>query len=359
MEGYLHLADGKTFQGKWLGNTPEAELSGEVVFYTGMTGYQEVLTDPSYKDQIIVFTYPLIGNYGINKDDFESQKPHAKAVIIYEGAQAAFHYEAKTTFCDYLQHWNIPILCHVDTRAVTKRIRENGSMPALLSSDREAGFIADPVKEMKVNRVSVKQQISYGTGRTHIVLIDYGCKKSIVESLLKRDCKVTVVPFNATFEQISALKPDGVLLSNGPGDPKDVAGQLKSIKKVIESYPVLGICLGHQLAALALGADTKKMLFGHRGANHPVTDKATGRVFMSSQNHSFVVDDRSLEKTGLSIRFYNSNDGSVEGLSHPSLPLTTVQFHPEANPGPEDSAFVFTEFIENVKSLSERVVNYA
>jgi len=359
MDGYLHLSEGISYKGSWVGKQPNKEIKGEVVFFTGMTGYQEVLTDPSYKDQIVVFTYPLIGNYGINKKDAESLVPQPAAVIVYEAETNCFHYESEMSMSDYLQKWNIPVLSHIDTRAVVKSIREHGSMPAILSDKKEflKDFTLNP--DMKVKQVSISKPKVYGEGYPHIVLFDFGYKKSILDSLLNKGCKVTVVPYDSTFEYIQSLQPDGVLLSNGPGDPKELKEKLPQIKKVIEHLPTLGICLGHQLAALALGGDTKKMLFGHRGANQPVCDHQTGKVFMSSQNHSYVVDEQSISKAGLSARFINSNDGSVEGLSHKTLPLVTVQFHPEAHPGPADSDFVFDEFINLVESTKRREVNYA
>lgn len=359
MDGYLHLSEGISYEGSWVGKVPDGEITGEIVFFTGMTGYQEVLTDPSYKGQIIVFTYPLIGNYGINKEDAESKKPQPAAVIVYESETNCFHYEAEMSMSQYLENWDIPVLSHVDTRSVVKKIRDHGSMPAVLSTQENFEGEFTLHSDIKVPQVSTSKTVVYGDGDKHIVLFDFGYKKSILDSLLEKECKVTVVPYNSTFDYIQSLCPDGILLSNGPGDPKDLRRNLPQIRKVIEQYPTLGICLGHQLTALALGADTKKMLFGHRGANQPVYDHVSGKVFMSSQNHSYVVDEQTITKAGLSARFINCNDNSVEGLSHQILPLVTVQFHPEAHPGPADSDYIFAEFINLVETTKRRVVNYA
>ncbi|WP_141432811.1 carbamoyl phosphate synthase small subunit [Bacillus sp. 03113] len=360
MEGYLHLESGDLYKGKLLTQVPHTEISGEIVFFTGMTGYQEVLTDPSYKDQIIVFTYPLIGNYGINEHDFESKKPHVAGVIVYEAKQNAFHYQSQYSLVEYLQKWNIPLLSHIDTRAVVKKIRSKGSMPAVISNSADSTVSSlESLLDEKVSKVTTSSLETHGDGEWHIALMDYGKKDSILYALLKRNCKVTVVPYDTSFNDIKALNPDGILLSNGPGDPKDIEHILPTVKKLIMSYPTLGICLGHQLAALAMGGNTKKLSFGHRGANHPVMDINHSKVFMSSQNHSYVVDEESLEGTGLKTRFINLHDRSVEGLTHELYPVQTVQFHPEANPGPEEGDYIFEEFIEAVKANNGRVFAYA
>lgn len=360
MKGYIHLQNGEVFTGKWLTDQPQNLTSGEMVFFTGMTGYQEVLTDPSYKDQIVVFTYPLIGNYGINKEDFESKKPHVAGVIVHRGDMHYSHYDAEMSLVDYLNKWNIPMLGNVDTRAVVKRIRTKGSMPAYMNTN--ANFdVTEQIfkKESPVPLVSQQQVEVHGDGNQHIVLMDFGFKKSILTYLLEKGCKVTVVPYHTTAVQVEALKPDGILLSNGPGDPVDMLPHIKEIKRIASSYPTMGICLGHQLISLAFGGKTKKLLFGHRGANQPVADLMNKTVFMTSQNHSYVVDEESLNGTDLQVRFKQVNDGSIEGVQHKSLPIITAQFHPEANPGPAESAIIFDEFLQNVKSTSGREKVYA
>ncbi|PLT30396.1 carbamoyl phosphate synthase small subunit [Peribacillus deserti] len=359
MKGYLKLKNGDKFEGEWLTESSEP-AAGEVVFYTGMTGYQEVLTDPSYKGQIIVFTYPLIGNYGINKEDFESKVPHAAGVIVYQGNMKHSHYQAECSLVEYLNKWNIPMLGKADTRAIVKKIRKEGSMSGVMASSTAAVPELLPLNRASlVSQVTSKEMTTYGNGRHHIVLYDFGYKRSILDELLSRNCKVTVVPYQTSPETIHSLKPDGIVLSNGPGDPKSIKPFMPFIKEVIKTYPTMGICLGHQLIALAFGGDTERLLFGHRGANQPVIHMNTKRVFMTSQNHGYVVKEKSIAAAPLNVLYKNVNDGSIEGLKHKVLPIVSVQFHPEANPGPCESNYIFDEYMEMVKHKSGREKAYA
>ncbi|MFE4240763.1 carbamoyl phosphate synthase small subunit [Peribacillus butanolivorans] len=360
MKNNLHLENGSVFEGELLTKSIKKAITGEIVFFTGMTGYQEVLTDPSYKDQIVIFTYPLIGNYGINENDFESKKPHVAGVIVYEGNMSHSHYQAKYSIGEYLDKWNIPLLSHVDTRAVVKNIRQEGSMQAAITAETAFTFESSLNDlEAHVAAVSTKEIESFGKGSKHVVMMDFGYKKSILNSLLEQGCRVSVVPFDTKFEHIKDLNPDGILLSNGPGDPKQLEYLLENIKKIITNFPTMGICLGHQLTALAFGGNTKKMLFGHRGANQPVVDLKTKKVYMSSQNHSYEVDEPSLQGTSLQVRFRNVNDSTVEGLMHKDLPIFTTQYHPEANPGPIESSLLFNDFLQMINEYSGREKAYA
>ncbi len=351
MKGYLVLSTGEIFEGELLGS--KEEVYGEVVFFTGMSGYEEVMTDPSFKGQIVVFTYPLIGNYGINGIDQESVAPQASALIMQGCRNEGFHYESVDSLKDYAEKTSLPILVGVDTRAVVKRIRELGDMGAIITTNIDSvDFSTKPVIGTRnlVEAVSTTKIETFGKGDYHVVMIDFGYKKSILTSLLALDCKVTVVPYNTDVNTIAELNPDGLFLSNGPGNPKKLTHLLGQIKKLATTYPTMGICLGHQLLALAFGGDTEKLRFGHRGANQPVQDLLTKKVYITSQNHSYVVKDGSLAQTGFSTRYININDQSIEGMSHLHYPITSVQFHPEAHPGPSDSEEIFQNFLTDMSS---------
>jgi len=345
----LVLADGTVFLGATFGD-PKSVVA-ELVFNTGMTGYQEILSDPSYYGQMVVMTYPLIGNYGINDQDFESFAPAVSALIVKEYCESPSNWRNRKSLSDLLKQKNIPGLCHVDTRALTKKIREHGSINAIIVDselsveDALAQLNATPILKRHVEKVST--QITYTAPGTkqRIVLVDFGVKKGIVRELTSRGCEVIVVPFKTTAAEIANLNPEGVILSNGPGDPKDVTEAIPMIQEVQTRYPIFGICLGHQLFALANGADTKKMKFGHHGCNHPVKDLRTNKIHITSQNHGYQVDQESIKNTNLDVTHLALNDGTVEGLHHKLYPAFTVQYHPEAGPGPSDASFLFDQFI--------------
>lgn len=342
----------------YIGDSFGADLSniyslGEIVFNTSMTGYQEILSDPSYCDQMVVLTYPLIGNYGVNKDDFESLKPALKALIVREVCETPSNFRSEESLGNLLKKFNIPGISGIDTRALTKTIRNSGAMKAVFAPLDYPKHNLDIILKSQmprdqIKRVSVSTPIHFPGEGKRIVLLDYGYKKNILKSLLKRNCDVVIVPFDTSYETISSYSPDGIMLSNGPGDPKDVPETLPVIKQLQEKYPLFAICMGHQLLALANGAETFKLKFGHRGANHPVKDLESNKVHMTSQNHGYAVDPDSVLKTNLEISQVAVNDRSVEGLRHKTLKAFSVQYHPEACPGPEDTAYLFDQFLSMV-----------
>jgi carbamoyl-phosphate synthase small subunit len=353
-QGYLILETGEIFEGTLIGMVKDSV--GEVVFNTSMTGYQEIITDPSYAGQIITFSYPMIGNYGVNQQDDESTISHLSGVIIADVCETPSHYQAVQSFSEKLQQLGVPGIAGIDTRALVKTIRATGTVKGVIS--REKVFLSETnLDSFWVEKVSTKRLINYKNNGPHVVLIDYGYKKSILHSLLAEGCSVTIVPFNTTFQQIQALRPDGVLLSNGPGDPMELQPWFLEIKKITQHYPTLGICLGHQLIALAYGAKTSKLAYGHRGANHPVKELLTGKVKITSQNHGYVVEDESINKNVFQVTYRNVNDKSIEGLKHVTLPIQSVQFHPEAHSGPNDTVNIFKNFVERLTAIGD--IRYA
>lgn len=347
---YLVLEDGTYYTGFKLG--ADTLTQGEIVFNTAMTGYQETLSDSSYTGQIITFTYPLIGNYGINRDDFESLIPTLKGVVVKEACQAPSNFRAQKTLNDVLKEFDIPGISGVDTRSITKKIREHGVLKAaFVDNETEIETTIQNLKTIEFPRnevpiVSTKTPYVSTGFDLRVVLVDFGKKQNIVRELNARGCEVTVVPYDTTAEEIIKMSPDGVMLSNGPGDPADVQVAVDMIKGIIGKIPFFGICLGHQLFALSQGATSFKMKFGHRGANHPVKDLSTGKIALTSQNHGYAIDADSLKETDLEVTHIALNDGTIEGLRHKFEPAFSVQYHPEACPGPTDSNYLFDQFIE-------------
>ena len=351
MKAYLILEDGSVYDGENVGALREAV--SEIVFNTSMTGYLEVMTDPSYAGQAVVMTYPLIGNYGICYDDMESYRPWIDGLIVRELSEVASNFRNEDSIQNFLIKNNIPCICGIDTRDLTKRLREHGTMNGFITVD--SSFVVEKIlqriKEYSVKdvvkRTSTKETyILPGKGK-RVVLIDFGAKKNIARQLQKRGCEVIVVPCDTKAKEILKLKPDGIMLSNGPGDPKENVDIIKEIKKLYDTdIPIFAICLGHQLMALATGANTYKLRYGHRGGNHPVKDLETGRTYISSQNHGYAVDESTLDKNICVPAFVNVNDGTNEGLRYINKKIFTVQYHPEACPGPRDSSYLFDKFIK-------------
>ena len=371
--GVLVLADGTVLQGIGVGAVGDAV--GEVCFNTAMTGYQEILTDPSYKGQIVTMTYPLIGNYGINAQDTESKSPHVAGFVIRELSPVESNFRSTMSLDEYLKQHHVVGIAGIDTRALTRRLRVNGSMRGIISSEilDDAELIKRATASAKMEGAdwvqSVKPDSNYGWSEKrsdllgpwqarqtqsgvglHVVAMDCGAKHNILRNLAERGVKVTVVPPETSGEALLALKPDGLFVSNGPGDPATLDYAINPIKHVIDKLPIFGICLGHQLLGRAIGAETYKLKFGHRGGNQPVKNLDTGRVEITSQNHGFAVEQTSLEKAGGVVTHINLNDGTVEGFRHAKLPIFSVQYHPEASPGPHDADYLFDAFIEMMKT---------
>ena len=350
MKRLLILEDGSVYEGEGFGSS--RYQMGELVFNTGMSGYQEVLSDLSYCGQIVMMTYPMIGNYGINCDDFESLDPAVFGFVVRECCEAPSNFRSDYTLDEFLKQKDIPGISGVDTRAITRKLRNSGTMRAIMAdegADVEAIVAMLRSSELmhdQVARVSTKNAFPIPNRGKRVVLIDFGAKNGIIRELSRRNCDLTVVPYDTSAKEILAMKPDGVMLSNGPGDPKDVPVAIETIRELMGQGGIFGICLGHQLVSLASGANTVKLKFGHRGCNHPVMNLANGKVEMTSQNHGYAVEEASLKDTDLVMTHQALNDKSVEGVRHSKYPIFSVQYHPEASPGPEDSNYLFDQFME-------------
>ena len=355
MKGKLILEDGSVYTGELLHGDTKAV--GEVVFTTTMTGYQESLTDPSFCGQILTMTYPLIGNYGTAAKFMQARKSFVRGFVIGELCDAPNNWQSEESLTDFLTEHKIPCLYNVDTRAITRHIRSAGAMKGVIVPENmpESEIVALQGEELPRNVVEIVTTPEIYTLETetpdapHIVAMDFGVKRSILQNINRIGAKVTVVPAHTSAEEVLALNPDGVFLSNGPGDPTDVPEIVEEVRKLAGRKPIFGICLGHQLLALAFGAKTYKMKFGHRGGNQPVKNLKMGKVHISAQNHGYAVDPASLAGTPLVVTHTNVNDDTIEGLRHTALPIFSVQYHPEAAPGPDDNMYLFDEFWDLMK----------
>ncbi|MFC1708772.1 glutamine-hydrolyzing carbamoyl-phosphate synthase small subunit [Candidatus Omnitrophota bacterium] len=356
MKAKLALEDGRIFEGYSFG--AQGERLGEVVFNTSLMGYQEILTDPSYKGQIVTMTYPLIGNYGVNSEDIESRRPFVEGFVVKECSRITSNWRSEKSLDEYLKENNIVGIEGVDTRALTRHIRLKGAMKAVISSvdlsnsrlvkkaKKSLGLVGrDLVKEVMYDEVQYWNQ----KGKYKAVVLDCGVKFNILRRLAENNCRVVVVPANSSVDKILEEKPDGILLSNGPGDPEGVPYVVNTVKKLIGKLPIFGICFGQQILGLALGGKTYKLKFGHHGGNQPVKDLKSGRIAITAQNHGFCVDIDSLKKSEVEITHINLNDNTLEGMRHKKLPIFSVQFHPEYGPGPHDAEYLFKEFVGLMK----------
>ncbi len=367
MSARLVLENGLVFEGSSFG--ADTETTGEVVFNTSLTGYQEIITDPSYRGQIVTMTNPLIGNYGVNDDDMESARPRVAGFVVREYSELFSNHRASESLGSWLRRSGIPAIQGVDTRMLTRAIRTSGAMRGIISSgDEDVGTLLSKVRSSpSMSGLDLAREVTCGepygwegvdttrfavpppegsdaSRRPHVVVYDFGVKRNILRRLTTHGCRLTVVPASFPAADLLAMHPDGVFLSNGPGDPEAVTYAIDNIRALIGKKPIFGICLGHQLLALALGGRTYKLKFGHRGANHPVKNLLTGEIEITSQNHGFAVDPDSLDASAVEITHVNLNDGTNEGFRHRHLPLFSVQYHPEASPGPHDSDYLFRSF---------------
>lgn len=349
MNGILYLEDGTVYKGKGFGK--KGTTVGELVFNTSMTGYQEILTDPSYAGQVITMTYPLIGNYGANDIDQESSMVYAKGFVVKEISENPSNYKSERTIDEMLKAMGVVGISGVDTRCITKKIRNAGALKCVITNEEwQEGELqqilqAGQLKDDWMKEVGT-QEIIYVPGSGHkVALMDFGVKANIVRNLKNRNCDITIFPATASCEEIMAIQPTGVLLSNGPGDPKAAVEAIETVKGLMGKLPIFGICLGHQILALAVGGDTYKMKYGHRGGNHGVYDTDMDKAYITAQNHGYEVDPKSIQDKDMIITHKNLNDGTVEGMRHKELPVYSVQFHPEGAPGPTDSAYLFDKFI--------------
>src|SRR6195256_2178337 len=368
MQATLALEDGRVFRGKGYG--AKGECYGEVVFNTSITGYQEIFTDPSYCGQIVVLTNPEIGNYGTNSDDNEATRPYIEGLIVREFSKVSSNWRSQQVAEEYLEQFKVPVLAEIDTRCLVRHLRDNGVMRGVVSTieSDEAKLIAKARSLPKMDGtdlakvVSTKRSYVWEVGershepvevvgvkdappRFHVVAYDYGIKHNILRKLASEGCRVTVVPAETNAEDVLSLNPDGVFLSNGPGDPEPCTYAQENIRRLMGKKPIFGICLGHQLIGLALGGKTYKLKFGHHGGNHPVKQLETGKIEITAHNHNFAVDPDSLKESEILKTHIDLNDNTLEGLRHRTLPLFTVQYHPEASPGPHDSHYLFKDFM--------------
>ncbi|RRA49447.1 glutamine-hydrolyzing carbamoyl-phosphate synthase small subunit [Acidipila sp. EB88] len=365
MQAILALEDGRIFRGDGYG--AKGECSGEVVFNTSLTGYQEIFTDPSYAGQIVVLTNPQIGNYGTNQADAEASRPYIEGLIVREFSVVSSNWRSEQVADEYLERYGVPVLSEIDTRALVRHLRNNGVMRGVISTiETDTDVLVAKARALRkmdgtdlASVVSTKHPyewkqrenpLQHGIAPAqpecdlHVVAYDYGIKQNILQMLGQQGCRVTVVPARTTAEDVLALKPDGVFLSNGPGDPEPLTYATHAIRSLAGKTPIFGICLGHQLVGAALGGKTFKLKFGHHGGNHPVKQLSTGRVEITSQNHNYAVDPDSINANEVDLTHINLNDQTLEGLRHRTMPLLSVQYHPEASPGPHDSHYLFNDF---------------